>query len=313
MAEGDEFTKEELELLGEEPGDPEPEPEPEPESDPKPAPGPEPEPEPEPGPEPEPVKDNLIPQERVDQMRREKGDLERKHDLLKRNPEEYYSLYPKEKPQEIEEKEKPAPSFKDAAGLIIKGGEHDGKTLSQVHAEDPFAAMDFYYNYRDEIRQEERTRTENQSRLLRESENEVNVFSLNMAKDMFAVENLDSLDDQQSKQLDDIIDSTIKWMNKTGRGGAKLADAYFLMNKDEILKNAQSKGISSLVKSTQDHIAAVSSSKVGTEKTGYDSDISLTSGQLAEKLDEMTEDEEMKYLKNAPQKLREKFPSVSWG
>lgn len=243
----------------------------------------------------------------------EADELETKLDLLRTNPEEYYKTYPEEKGEEEAEEDKLTPSFKDAAGLVVKGGDYDGKTLAEVHAEDPFAAMDFYYNYRDGLREEERKRTDSESKLLADSETEVNAFSTSMAKEMFEVDDLGKLDEEQGKKISGIIDSVIKWMGETGRGGAKLEDAYFLMHKDKILNDAKGKGIAGLIKSTQDHVSSIDSKKDTGGKSGYEADIHLTADQLADKLEAMSEAESMKYLEKAPQKLRDKFPSVAWG
>ena len=249
--------------------------------------------------------------EKLDRAK-EADDLETKLDLLRTNPEEYYKLYPDEKEEE-EAEEKLAPSFKDAAGLVVKGGDYDGKTLAEVHAEDPFAAMDFYINYREGLSQEERERKDSESKLLTDSEDEINTFSATMAKEMFEVDDLAKLDEEQGKQISTLIDSVIKWMGETGRGGANIGDAYFLMNKDKILNDAQSKGITGLLKSAQGHVSSVSGSKTGGGKSGFEADINLTADQLADKLDGMDEAEYSKYIAKAPQKLRDKFPNVAWG
>jgi len=255
-------------------------------------------------------KENLIPQSRLDQMRREKGDMERKHDLLKRSPEEYYQLYPDEKPEEEEKVE--TVSKQEIWNMVVKGGTYDGKTLAEVHEVDALYAIDLYNDYRDELRGKQLEEKGKADKIREESEKEINAFSGRLSKETFNKEP-DALSEEESKKIETEIGSIIDWMEKTGRGAGNIEDAYFLMNKDKILADTQGKSIQAIVQAMQSSkVTSISNKEDRGVKTGYESDLNLTRDQLASKIDNMGDTEAEKYFKNAPAELKNKFPDLAW-
>jgi hypothetical protein len=254
-------------------------------------------------------KENMVPQWRVDELTREKHEAKEKLDLLRRDPKAYYEKYPDEKPEK--EETETEGTFADVAHMRVQGGTYDGKTLSEVHAVDPFAAMAIYNDYRDTQREAKLTAKETQARLKRESEEEINTFTGTIAKEMFGKEK-DKLDSKESKQMEQFIDSILDWMEKTGRA-SNMADAHFLMHRDDILKAAQVNSTKALIDSlTSGTISTVITQKGKGVDSGYEKFMAYTVDQFAAHVDNLNEAEFKKFIKEAPQKLKDKFPQAAW-
>ena len=307
----EEFTEEELKILGEEPepepGKPEPEPEPG-----VPEPEPEPEPIPEPGePEPELEPKGPVPLERFNKVYGEGKELERKLDLLRRDPQAYYEKYPDEKSEEPE----PVPIsdnlYADLIHLRVQSGPYDGKSLAEVHEIDPLAAMAIYNDYRDDQRETQRTTKDTQERLKRESEAEVNAFGAKMSVEMFSKE-VDKLDGKEAKQMEQFVDEIVDWIGKTGRAN-NMEDAYFLMHRDNILKTAQVNSTKALIEGlASGEVKTVTTNKSIEGKSGYGQFMEYTVDQLTAHIDGLTDVAFKKFAKDAPKELKDKFPQAAW-
>ncbi len=258
--------------------------------------------------EEEEEKENMVPQSRVDQIVREREEEKRKNDLLRRDPQAYYEKYPDEKPEE-KETETAQTTFADVAHMRVQGGTYNGKTLQEVYDADPFTAMAIYNDYRDEQRETQRKTVETQERLKRESEQEVNTFTEKMAHEMFGKEK-DNLESKETKQLDTFIDGILNWMEETGRANT-MADAYILMNHEEILKAAQVKSTKALIDGlSKGTVKSATTQKSDEEKTGYGRFMEYSEQQLADHIDSLSDAEMDNFIKNAPAKLKEKHPKA---
>ena len=323
MGESDELTKEDLINLGEVDPDAEPtpgEPQPEPgggEPEPEPEPTPEPEPEPgEPAPEPEPEPDAPVPLERWNKMYGEKKENERKFDLFKRvGAEKYYEVYPDEKPEASAEdftkpEEKALPSFSVASRMKISGGEYDGMTLAEVHENDPFAAMDMYNEYRDGIRAQNDKAKASETRIQEETDTEHNAFYEARSKELFG-KDLKELDEPQQKQIHDLMMKVMDQMEEMGV--YKLESAYRLATLDDQIKNAKGQSIKSLIDSARKgKVTHIDSKRTGEDTpSGYEGMESLTEDQLSAHIDSMSDDQAIKFWKDAPASFIAKFKSMA--
>jgi uncharacterized ferredoxin-like protein len=63
---------------------------------------------------------------------------------------------------------------------------------------------------------------------------------------------------------------------------------------------------------TQGTVKTVSS-RGGGVATGWDAYAGMTPEQLADRMEGMSEKDALKFMKEAPQHIRDKFPSVPWG
>lgn len=244
--------------------------------------------------------ENLVPQSRVDQIVREREDLKRKNDLLKRDPDAYQKLYPDEfEEEETEQKVTPIKDF------VIQDGPYEGKSLSELYGIDPIAANTIHFN----LLEEQKAEKDQRANLEKQSQKELDEFSDTMAQEMFG-KKVDELPEKDGKQIDDVINRVLDWMSETGRGGGNVADAYKLMNFDKILTNAAEKGVKSLIDKSSTGVKTVSTKKDTETKSGYDKFSDYTAEQLAAHLDNLTDAEADKFVKDAPQELKDKFPKA---
>ncbi|MFX0114196.1 MAG: hypothetical protein ACFFB3_06585 [Candidatus Hodarchaeota archaeon] len=259
-----------------------------------------------------------VPYDRFSKVYGEKKELEWKLELFRTDPEEYFRQYPDEKPSEerSEEPETKIPTFGEAGNLVVQGGEHDGLTLRQVYEKDPFAAQDIYMQYKEDLLAKQRQEQETVTRLQEESNQEINSFAIERAKELFNKSDDFNLRDLNEKEVDQInkeIQDVLQWMDKTGRGGGKLKDAYVLKNLGTILENATKKGASGLI----NHLKKPSSSSISSKRTSSDRSmenyINMDPNQLAAMIDDMSDQQFLNFRKNAPPALREKLPMVDWG
>jgi hypothetical protein len=96
--------------------------------------------------------ENMVPQSRIDEVTRERGETQAKLDLLKTDPDKYYTQYPDEKPAAAPAKHDGHDT--DVGSLVVTGGEHDGKTIRDVLVEDPAEGNLLLAKYYDDQRTE---------------------------------------------------------------------------------------------------------------------------------------------------------------
>lgn len=258
-----------------------------------------------------------VPYDRFSKVYGEKKELERKLELFRKDPEEYFRQYPDEKPtgEQPETLEVPKetyiPTFGEAGSLVVQGGEHDGLTLRQVYEKDPFAAQDIYMQYKEDLLAKQREEQETSVRLKEESDKEVNSFASERAKELFE-KDLDKLSEKEVTQINKEIQETIDWMAKTGRGAGNLKDAYLLKNWDKIIEDATKKGASGLINHLKKPSSSSISSKRTSSSTSMDNYLNMDTNQLAAMIDDMSDQQFLHFKKNAPPTLREKLPQVDW-
>jgi hypothetical protein len=264
-------------------------------------------------------KENFVPQSRFDKVYGKQKDMERKYDLLRElGPDKYYEVYPDEKQaQEQDARHEPPPQqsqpaqSQDPGSMVVQGGAYDGQTLNEVYVDDPFAAQKMYSDF---LQREtaERVQQETAATQMREdSQREVDAFKTDIAKELYQAE-AGSLDTTQAQNVDNEVSNVLTWMQETGRGGGRLEDAYFLMNKDRLLQEASTKSVKGMVQNlSRGSVPSVSGNK-STGLTGYDAYTSLSSQELAGKIDGMTDIQFSKFVRNAPKTLRNKHPGIDW-
>lgn len=259
-----------------------------------------------------------VPYDRFSKVYGEKKELERKLELFRKDPEEYFRQYPDEKPTGEQSEttvetpeETNIPTFGEAGSLVVQGGEHDGLTLRQVYEKDPFVAQDIYMQYREGLLSKQREEQETNERLKQESDREVNSFASERAKELFD-KDMENLSEKEAAQIDKEINETLIWMSQTRRGWGNLKDAYVLKNLDKIIGDATKKGASGLVNHLTKPTSSSISSKRTSSETSMNNYLSMDQNQLATMVDNMSEREFLNFKKNAPPALREKFPGLDW-
>jgi len=262
-------------------------------------------------------------QKRIDRLTWERHETERKFDLFKRlGPERYYEAYPDERPQEEQQPipqqhpvQQPVPQ--DIGSMIVRqpGGPYDGMTLRDVYIEDPVFATNLQTQFIMSRQQEAMMRQAEEVRVKSEAQQEIESFA-----DMIAAEefNLDakSLTPEQEARVAGTIQQVLDWMGRTRRGGGNIADAYFLMNKEGLIKKAAAqagqKAIQDLAK--RQGPPSIDTTGGGTaQDTGFAAMEKMTETQLLNRVDRMNDKELAKFLSEAPQSLRSKHPTLPWG
>ncbi len=253
--------------------------------------------------------------------KRGKAEIDRKYNLLKElGTEKYYEIYPDEAPAGWKPPEKDngtnegtvtTPSTQNMGEMVVQGGPHNGKTLNEVWKEDPAYAASLQNQYLDSDRKKVEMERQTSERLKKESEDEVSKLTADLAKELFGKEP-EKLNPGEEKEVMKTIQSVFDWMAKTNRGGAILADAFFLMNREKHLTDAKTKGgkeaLESLKRSVPGSITAGGGSSVG----GLSAYEGMTPDELAVIVDKMSDKEALKFLKEAPSALKAKYPSIPW-
>jgi len=261
-----------------------------------------------------------IPLKRFREVYREAKEGERtkeKLDLFKRlGSEGYYQVYPDEKPEGHAPARETAPPDTDIGSLIVQqpDGTYDGMTLREVYDIDPIFAnrlqTDYLWNQKQDA---ERQRGEAE-RLQREAATEIETFGNSIAKEMFGKEAA-QLSKEEEPKIAETIQRVLDWMNKTHRGGGVIADGYFLMNKEGLLKKAAENAGKSTLRSLQDRKgpASIDTGHGGELKeTGFEAYEKMTEDQLTDKIDAMPDKEMAKFFREAPKSLRAKHPKLPW-
>ena len=249
---------------------------------------------------------------------RGKAEAERKFKLFQKlGPDEYYQMYPEEAPEGYKPKEPAQPDSwpgmqPNMGEMVVRGGEYDGLTLNEVWQKNP-AYANFLQN--QHIESARRTQTETQQKKeadVKSATAEVDQFAASIAQDLFQKKELTALTKEEEGKISETIQKTIDWMRETGRGGGVLADAYFLMNKETLLNDAKVKGGKAAMDSiTKPAIPSINTSGGGAV-TGMAAYEGMSRDQLSEVVANMSEKETEKFLKSAPQSLRQKHPDLPW-
>lgn len=261
-------------------------------------------------------------QKRFDRLTWEKHETERKLDLFKKlGPEGYYQAYPDERPAE-QEKPQPQqqvqqPVQQDIGSMIVRqpGGPYDGMTLRDVYAEDPVFATQLQTNFYRQQWEAEAARNAQQSQLKNAATQEIETFADSIAQETFGKPSKELSKDEESR-IHGTIQEVIAWMTTTHRGGGNISDAYFLMNREGLLKKAKESASQKAIKDLQERKGPPSIDTGrgnAPQDTGFEAYGKMTEEQLEAKIGKMSDRELDKFLKEAPQSLRSKFSSLPWG
>ena len=238
-----------------------------------------------------------------------------KLDLFKRlGPEGYYQVYPDERPAQAPQPRQPQAPMQDlgAMKVVHPNGPYDGMTLREVYDIDPVFAPNLQTNFLMQHQQEETRRAGQQERVKADAAQELESFGESIAQASFKKAGKDCTKEEIAK-VSDTIKEVIEFMNKTGRGGGYIADAYWLMNKEGLLKTVMSRTAENTLKSltNQKAPASIDTSGGGNSKpSGFESYEKMSEAALTKVIEDMSEKDFKKFLKEAPKSLRTKYPSI---
>lgn len=250
---------------------------------------------------------------------RGRAETERQFNLFRElGPDKFYELYPDRKPAGYQPAGKREAQPENIAeigakmgSMVVQGGPYNGQTLNEVFSVDPAYANALQVAFLEGQKEKVTSVQRQQEELRRESETEVSAFSDQLSTELFGKKSGELSREEEAKVVD-AIQATLDWMAKTKRGAGIIADAYFLMNREGILKSAHEKGGKAALASLSK--PAIPSVDTGSGKTvtGTEALESMTSDQLAAEVEKWPEARYMKFLKEAPQALRAKHPSLPW-
>jgi len=250
-----------------------------------------------------------VPLERFNKVYGAKKELERKFELFRTDPEAYYEQYPDERPAPKDPEPEPAPipqSIRDVAEMVVSGGPYDGMTFAEVYREDPFEAQALYEGYRNDLMQEQQAKQQEEQAF----QDEADRFKNSLAKQMFGEAELKP---EQAKEVESVQQATAKWMLDNDRLFLSMDEAYFLMNREAILRGEQVKGINALAAALGDDVLSVAGGKGdGGEVQGFGGLAGMNRSQIAAKVADMDASEYRRFLKEAPQAVRRKCPDLPW-
>lgn len=250
------------------------------------------------------------------ELERGKTELERKFTLYKElGQEKYYELYPDEKPAnwqpQKEENIQTQPKSFDMGEMKVVGGEYDGYTLNEVYQVNPAYATYLQNEYLNSEREKVATVAQQQENIRKESEKELSEFTETLNNEFYPGKKLEELTEGEQRNIANTIQATLDWMSKTKRGSGRLDDAYFLMHREEQLKEAKTKGGKLALESlTKKPVIPSLDNKGGVaEGSNYDT---MTTEQLAQKIADMPDVKAMEFMKNASPTIKAKHPTLPW-
>lgn len=251
-----------------------------------------------------------VPQSRLNEVVAEREELKRKIELFERDPKTYRQIYGKQEPEE--ETTVPAsPSVEQTLNLTFQDGPYVGKTLREVYEEDPaYASLAYTHHLQSQQQQqwkEQQKQTETQERV----QTEINNFATARAKDLFDVESIETLTEEQDGALKSLISQVLDFQEK--RGISEMEDAYKLMNYDKAISKAREDGAKGIVDAASRPGLRVvkSGTSVGSKASGYDAMLNWNEDQLEDHLAGMSDSEEQKFWAKAPESFKKKFSDAA--
>jgi hypothetical protein len=190
-------------------------------------------------------------------------------------------------------------------------------TLRDVFNQGGDAAI-FAMNLRDQFldgqRKEASKKGEADAKLRQSAEAEIVSFASDLSQEMFG-KSPSAVTKEEETKIGETIQAVTDWMAKTHRGGGVIADAYFLMMKEGILKKVSEVAAQRTLKSITERKgpASIDTGNGGEAKeTGFEGMEKMTEEALTNKIDTMTDKETAQFFKEAPDSLRKKYPSLPW-
>jgi len=250
-----------------------------------------------------------VPVDRFNKVYGKMKTFEEKLELLRNNPEEYRKRYPEEF-QKAETRETPKHiPLSEAAKLRVVGGPYAGRTLAEVLEADVVAGLDMY----DAFKQNQAAEQTKRQSAIEQSQRELADFEVSLSKEMFGKAN-DKLTGEERAQVKGIVGQVLDWMTETGRGGGRVEDAYFLMNKDNLISKARGAAARRVVEDIAK--GGVSQLSTGTDdrggKTGFSALEGMTEDQIMRRLEKMPDAEYRQFLKEASPSFRKRFPDLPY-
>jgi hypothetical protein len=255
-----------------------------------------------------------IPVARFKRVMSEKKVTENKLNLFKNlGADEYYKVYPDEKPEGYQAKREPTPAAaeEDFNSMVITGGKYDGQTIGEVAQIDPVSANLMVNNYLEGKKAAVVKEAQERDEFQRNFNTEKNTFCLARAKELFNKEKDFTPDEIQ--QINTVYQELANFMVGNKIAHYRMDDAYFIMNKDKIVKTAKIDAAKAAInEATKKPVGSIGSGDSNAGVSGFEAYLAMTEDALAKSIDKMSDKDQMKFYKDAPKSLRDKYPSLPW-
>ncbi|MDD5006435.1 MAG: hypothetical protein PHS33_08075 [Candidatus Omnitrophica bacterium] len=259
----------------------------------------------------------------ADVLRRENEELKQKQTLFKElGADEYYRLYPDEKPEGYKEPEPKRPAHtettEDYNSMVVSGGKYNGLTIGEVargtedFPPDPVSANLMVNNYLEGKRSAAATESQKKAKFDEDFKREKNLFLFERAKELTGKEK--DWTPEELVKINGEYDRLSKWMIANKKVHYNLEDAYLLANKDEIFKRERTKAAEGAIKSIQKSgPVSIDTGNGGDNKpSGWEAIAEMDDKALEKHIDGLDDAGLTKFLQEAPASIRAKHPEIGW-
>lgn len=245
---------------------------------------------------------------------REAQTKQEKFDLFRTlGADEYYRIFPDEKPAGYKppaETPKAASGKVDPLDLIVNdpaNPDYHGRPLREIKDVDPFYAAVLFTNWQNQQAAvtEKSKRDEEETR--KTAEQEATSFGMARVKELWGIDDPSKVTPEQEKAILDLGQKVIAWQTKNSCLHYTWEHAYKLMMHDELIAKARDEGAKGTLKSLQGGRgpASIDTGKGGLVKDHtFDAMEKWSDSQLEDHLDKLSEAETVKFLKDAPPKIK---------
>jgi len=272
---------------------------------------------------------------RIKELTWEKESTKRELELIKTlGVDKYYELNPDKAPEgykPLQGKEQATPdqspgtiqdtSPASAAKLLVNSGEYEGKTLEEVKEIDPIAAADLYINWKMEIeRSNEKVRADQakQSDLeveeAKQAERDIDTFKETLAKNHYGKEAVSNLSSEELNGVESALSQVLEFIKDPKNGTTNLMVAYRNVFHEKIIRDALKSGAKGLGDKLKQGPTKTVHGGAGDRPAGnrWESFEQMSENQMVNNMNGMSEKNYASFIKEAPQSLKDKFPSVDW-
>lgn len=260
------------------------------------------------------VEDKITPkvQQRIDHLTWEKNEYQRKFQLFKTNPDQYFEQYPEERPPGYQPRQA-APeenAIEDYESMLIKGGQYDGMTLGELAREKPLTAQRMLNDHLEGQKRAKEEIKEKEALSKQAWKNDIDSFGDSLTKEIYGRDR-EQLTEEEYKDILGRIAQVDQWRTANRKNYYSMADAYALMNRESELKQAKEGGAKKVVQDLKKKPIGTISGK--TDQRGQSTDYeSMSREALNARIMEMNDAETEKFYREAPESLRQKYPSWPW-
>ncbi len=264
-----------------------------------------------------------IPPKRVKELwwqAKEGERIKEKLDLLKKlGPEEFFDLYPDEKPPGWTP---PQREVKEVNPLDLQyshpGHEYNGKTLREIAQIDPDYAMEvskkYYADQQKKVNDERESKRRRHASDLDQSTREATEFASIVSSEKFG-KDISTLTVVEAAQINDFIRDTYIWGVQNKKLNYSISDMWILKQRADATdtKTKQDKALKALEKENKAPVLSIGTGGGSAGLSGFEAYLAMSEENLTSAIGHIYNNKELrKFFKDAPEALRKKHPNLPW-